>query len=728
MRVKHAQKLLNQYHRQKGVYRKTSGLLFSWTGQGFGETEGIRQLSSFVEQLGADKHRKLTLQELLELKDIVATRWQRTKDRADHYFTNQGRDKLTNKIFRKLAVSLQSELETDSFILAPTIDDRYLDPNKKLSEQNFNNLIYFEDEGANFVIDGDFYLRQVTAKSGFFNPFDNYNNLSSAVINQFREHSTLSQLFYRLSNFVQLIFSTSISPEFLTAHQETPLVNFFENNGYLINLSLLIERFQFDKENFGYPIAEVAIDSQCLAKIIQHLTSENFKGTITPTEKQVFIESSKKHLQSQNSQLGQCFDKISSKALIELSGQKFDARLLVRSFNLETGIVNPYTLMPLSAADIEALEAHPIVGAEFQRCQNIWQAYHQDISAEHKLTFGTKHRLIDLYYSPKSQRLFDIYHSENPLQQATHDYLDGLIERQDLIGIIGQIDANTKADINIKQSLTEEEEAELKSNNNPMFASLEKAIQVLNHFGFDTLTKQTFWQLANSELNQICHNRANNYLFSSRSACAAIQSFDENPAATVRDAGEYNTMNFRKYDPKTGNYFSEYVVRRDESYGQKKGELALTSVANTFKGAFLEAFRHNMLKEFFDRYDKGGICIGEKTRNARTWTLSLTEKKVGMVQKDILELLASYQDELTGAIESKSYFYEGNSAVDFIFRRHQGESFSFTNAAGQTQQGAITRDIIAYYLAVYMADDKVTMPQKTPECFEAIAARAALTL
>ena len=167
------------------------------------------------------------------------------------------------------------------------------------------------------------------------------------------------------------------------------------------------------------------------------------------------------------------------------------------------------------------------------------------------------------------------------------------------------------------------------------------------------------------------------------------------------------------------------MVRTPESVGQKKGQQALINIVNTFKGAFLTVLRHDLCKPLFDKMDNAGICIGEKTRNIAGWTVNLHRSSQGAVEKSVHDLFADYQAEITASPESKSRFFSGQSAVNFILTRHRDERFKYTNSDGQEREGRVNEDIIIYYLKNYMGHENLP-DRPEPDCLKVANNYAAL--
>ena len=386
------------------------------------------------------------------------------------------------------------------------------------------------------------------------------------------------------------------------------------------------------------------------------------------------------------------------------------------------GFINPYTKHPLSEIDIESLKSHPHYGCVFQALGQLLDGWNA-LGSKPSYTYTCKlSHLIVL----SNGRVVDLYQEDNVLGQLIDTYMAKNITRTELLDGVSQLYDLMMADKALKQSLTTAEEATLVDNT--VFQNLSRCLDIQEQYTLENLNKNLFWKFAESELNQMLksvrqpplsqrhgHTRNN----ATCSMFLALKDFDNDAARAkcVLAAGYSGNIIH------SNSFGSEYVARVGQIYDSARAEHALINVVATFKGAFLAVLRHDRFKDLFNRMDHYGICVAEKTRSIAGWTMSLQASR-GDVSRDILAVLADYQEELTGSNQSRSRFIENNDAVSFILERHQNQRFIFTDTNDEEQQGYITREIIVYYLKNYMGHDGLPEVPR-PDCFNRIEGYAA---
>lgn len=400
------------------------------------------------------------------------------------------------------------------------------------------------------------------------------------------------------------------------------------------------------------------------------------------------------------------------------SGIKLDATLLLQTFTVESGFINPYTGAALSDDDHKQLREHPLVGESFQRLERILGQYPSDVAAPYPKTS----MLLHLFVSAAGE-VIDIYQQENLIQRITDLYLANQLTRDEFREVLNLAYNQTAADIALKQALTTAEEDNL--TDDPIFENLQRAVRFQSELTLEDLPKATFWALMHRELllvlkvNPLPRQRMPS-MNGAASTTLAIETFDNVPEDYLRISGRNGNFKYslRGGDDQFGEH--QYVVRHEELYGDNNGRAGLKNIVGTFKGSLLTALRHDLCKEMLNQIDTSGICVAERVRTLNAWRIGLDKpSSPSGTTKTVLDKLNDYQAELMASYKVRMGYYVGDSAVEFIMQRHRGEKFIYTDEHGDEQEGVITRDIVAYFLYTWMADDMVTgAPEDMPACLE----------
>ena len=750
-------------------YKKNRG----WGRFFFGDTKGMNELKAFYKTINHTNELHIT--ELTRLYTVLKTRQQRLQGRKDDYPTAIGQKKLTNRIYKALESQLSAAIDADPYLQDLVPKEAVAAPS------SFNQLAIFPSRTLNQPIVFNLlrYCQNVTS-TGLSHPVDKDQILPEASRASLRAHGYFGYLFswierifakfslsslstpIKLSDWIIsdqgilefrswlqqcdktsfLLYENSISEivnqhgelydpilvsEFtrlkaiahhneIANHDNKPLSQRMILNNELFDTIMFLDEFALNTEP-KHPLTKTPLTNEELESIAKFLSQQKH---IYHQHKIKFIAS----LQDSDVYLLQSdIERLPKEQQFITDDHDFlNSQLLLHTFTTTTGFLNPLTQNPLSPAELNRLRSDPLVGATFQRLENTYERYQSLTSHNWQLKAETESvSLIHLFISKKNQ-IIPYYKEPHLMKLLFEDYLNLKVERAELIELINLAYDQSEQDISIKQKLTHEQEKKL--TNSPIFRNLTQAIQFKSTFSLEEIDKQTFWRLVEHELNLIMRKNSfygATFLKATRSMLAALKAFDYNPSLYIQIARNSKTIMFD--NPQQD--FHEYVVRTPESVGQKKGQQALINIVNTFKGAFLTVLRHDLCKPLFDKMDNAGICIGEKTRNIAGWTVNLHRSSQGAVEKSVHDLFADYQAEITASPESKSRFFSGQSAVNFILTRHRDERFKYTNSDGQEREGRVNEDIIIYYLKNYMGHENLP-DRPEPDCLKVANNYAAL--